>query len=388
MTLKQRVNAFMGKEKRHSVGFYEWFMNDPQYCIEGYRRLSEVPEVMTCINAIASLVSSMTIHLMKNTEKGDIREINNLSKKIDIHPYKNMIRQNWVEWIVKTMLIEGNAFVYPIMKDDYIEDLMPVPNKKIILEHQGIDYKIRMGDRVYSNDDFLHFAYNVDPDDPQIGKGLRVELKDILKTLKGASDIRTGFMQSDFRPSVIIYVNGITDEIKDEEGRENIRRKIGAKLKPGEPFIVEDELARIEQVKPLTLNDLAIADGLELDKRQVAALFGVPSYYMGLGEFDKDEHNNFVKTTIRRIAGIICQTLTRGLILSPDRYFKMNPRSLLSFSIEEISKMGKELGSIGFIVGNEIRDDLGLAPLAGLDRPIVLENYIPVDKIGDQSKLE
>lgn len=390
MTIKERLNGFLGKptEKRssRSVAYIHDFFTDPQYC-QGYTRLTSVPEVMTCVNVIASMVSNMTIHLMKNTPNGDIRIVDGLSRKVDIDPYMNMTRKQWVEWIVKSMLIHGNAYVYPKYKDDLIDELMLIPNDKIRMVTNDKGYHFLLGEKKIFPDEILHFTYNVDPDNPFVGRGLTIELRDLMSTLKSASNIRKGFMTDEFKPSVIVYVNGMTDDMQTAEGRESVKNKIGAKIKAGEPFIIEDEIARVEQVKPLTLNDLAISDGVEMDKRQTSALFGVPPYYMGLDSFNADEHNNFVKTTIRNISETIAQVLTKGLILSPDRYFRLNPRSLMSYSVQEIANLGATLGSIGFIVGNEIRDDLGLPPLEGLSSPIVLENYIPVEKIGDQKKL-
>lgn len=392
MRARDKIKSFFfgGKPQQRSttIGLAEWFLNDPQYCAPGYRRLSHVPEVMACVNTIAGMVSNMTIHLMRNTSKGDVRIHDGLSRKIDIDPYKGMPRKQWVEWIVKTMLIHGNAFVHPSYRDDLIEDLNLVDPSRVQIQTQGFDYKVKIGDTYVNTDSLLHFVYNVDIDNPFEGRGLTVELRDVMRTLKSATETRIGFMTSDFRPSVIISVDALVDEFSTDEGKEEIKEKIGARIKPGEPFIVPAGMVSIDQIKPLSLRDIAISEGMEMDKRLVAALFGVPAYYMGIGDFDADEHNNFVKTTIRNISETITQVLTKGLILSPDRYFRMNPRSLLAFSIEELTTLGRELGAIGFIVGNEIRDDLGLPPLDGLDEPIVLENYIPVAKIGDQKKLE
>ena len=136
------------------------------------------------------------------------------------------------------------------------------------------------------------------------------------------------------------------------------------------------------------MQDLAVRDSLELDKRAVAAIFGIPAFLVGIGEFKLDEYQHFVTTRLMAVAKIIEQTMTRGLLWSPDLYLSFNPRSLYNYSLSELVNVGTALIDHMAMRRNELRDWLGLPPDAEMDELLALENYIPADRLGDQEKLK
>lgn len=388
----------MGKKKDKKTTRAEpmnqsWFCTMDAYetlCGKGYTKLSHNPEIMAAVNKIADLVSGMTIHLVQNTEKGDVRVKNELSRKLDIMPNKFMTRKTFISVIVRTLLLEGdgNAVVIPTYSDGYLQDLVPVaPGSVSFMADGSWGYKLLINGSPTDPEDVLHFAINPDTDQAWKGTGYRIQLKEVAKTLQQASETKKGFMESKWHPSLIVKVDSTADELASQEGRKKLSKQYLETSSAGEPWMIPADLMDIKEVRPLSLNDIALPDSVKLDKRTVAAILDVPPFIVGEGSFDREEWNNFIATRIKGISDVLMQTFTRSLLLSPNWYFRHNIRSLYSYDLEKLSKVGDDNYTRGIMTGNEVRDWIGLDPMEGLENLVILENYIPAGMIADQKKL-
>ena len=186
---------------------------------------------------------------------------------------------------------------------------------------------------------------------------------------------------------MVVKVDGLTDEFSSKEGRRKLLSQYIESSEAGEPWMIPAEQFEVQEIRPLSLNDIALADSVKLDKKTIAAILDVPSFIVGEGDFDEGQWNNFINTRIRTICNVIEQENTKKLLISPDWYFRLNIRSLYSYDIEKLSKVGDDNYVRGIMSGNEVRDWIGLSPREGLDELVILENYIPLGMIGDQKKL-
>ena len=398
MSRKRRNNPKLNKrdlsdiEKENKVAAFVLADLFDDCCASGYTRLSDNPEIQTACLRIAELIGSMTIYLMENGPDGDRRIINELSRKIDIEPNRNMTRSHWMTVNVMNMLLhgKGNGICVPHTHEGNLESLEPIAAKRVTFQPVGNsyrDYRVLIDGIPKDPNNLLHFVYNPDETYLWMGKGVTVTLKDIANNLKQAQKTENAFMSSEWKPSIIVKVDGLVDEFSTPAGRQKLLDSYVKPSTTGEPWLIPADQFEVEQVRPLTLADLAIKDTVELDKKTVAAVIGVPAFLLGVGTFNREEWNSFIQTKVKAIALNIQQELTRCLIISPKWYIYLNYWSLMDYDLKAVSDILLAGSDRGFVCGDEWRDRMHLPP-AGLKEFKILENYIPYDKSGDQEKLK
>lgn len=389
------MNIFSKFKKREkpTTPIALWLNDNEDFCVSGYTSLDKNPEIMTACRRIAELIGSMTIHLMSNTQRGDVRIVNELSRTIDITPISTMTRSHWMEAIVMNMLLygEGNSVVWPHTWDGLLRSLEPIAASRISFlpmpENPYRYYRILIDGQAHDPESMLHFVHNPDKYYLWKGRGITVSLREVADSLKQAEATKKGFMKSKWKPSLIVKVDAMTEEFSGVEGRKKLREDYLETGEAGAPWIIPAQQFDVQEVRPLSLSDLAIADTVTLDKRTVASICGVPPFVLGVGEYDQKAWNSFIQNTVRPICTNIAQELTRKLIINPKWYLKFNVRSLMDWDLTQLYQVYGGLTDRGIVTGNETRDILGMSPLDGLDELTVLENFIPMDMIGNQSKL-
>lgn len=375
------------RQEREKVGVSFISLESPGVLAShGYHLLSEAPEVASAAWVIADLISSMPIHLMENKENGDVRIHDALARKIDVEPWSLGTRRTWMHWIVETELTEGEAVVIPQTSGLQISDLIPAPDATVSRAQGSASYQIRYNNQTFDADDVLHFRLRPDPQRPWKGLGPQIQLRQVVDSIIQTSETKTAYMSSEYKPPVVVAVNS-DSPLSDEKERTKFINKYLKRTDKTAPLIIPADLMNISQIKPLSLTDLAIKDGVELDKKTVAAVFGIPGFLLGIGSFNKDEYNAFISRTILPICRGIEQELTKKLLFSENRYFRFNARALYSYSLPELASIAKDWRGAGLMTGNEARNWVDLSPRAGLDDLVMLENYVPADRLGDQKKL-
>ena len=357
----------------------------------GYHRLLDAPEVAACVDRICAIVSSATIHLMENGKKGDRRVKDELSRFMDTTPWGPMgTRATWMSWVVATMLTvgDGNAFVLPHVRrvngQFIITGLEPMPGAAAIRDEDTV-YKVIWKGSTFDPDEVVHFRLFADLDEPWRGRGYRVQAGKIAASLKQTGELKDSLSSPKYKPPMLVAVNSDAD-LSDPKKRDEFVENYLEHSEAGKPWVFSADLLNVSQQKPLTLADLAIKDTVELDKRTVASIFGVPPFLLGLGSYNEAEYNGFIRTVVNHICKVIEQTLTWSILISPSRYFRFNRRHLYAYDMKALIEMDLAMSDRGYLNGDEVREDSYRDP-AGLTEFKVLENYIPYDMSGKQQKL-
>ena len=377
------------KQKRDSTTQIGLILDGGDICCPGYTSLDRNPEVMTACRKIASLIGSATIYLMSNTEQGDVRIVNELSRAIDIEPMPNMTRSTWMEAIIMNLLLygRGNSIVVPHTHNGLLQSLEPISASRVSFQPEGYrEYKVLIDGKERSPQSVMHFVHNPDPVYMWKGRGTHVSLRDIADNLKQATHTEKAFMASEYKPSIIVKVDALTDEFSSPAGRQKLIESYVKPASLGEPWLIPAEQFAVEQVKPLTLADLAIADTVQINKRAIASIMGVPPFVLGVGDYNKDEWNAFIQGTIMTLAKSIAAEMTKKLIVSPSWYLTFNVWSLLDYDLRTVSDVLLSGADRGYVNGDEWRDRMHMSP-AGLTEYKILENYIPYADSGNQKKL-
>lgn len=364
----------------------EWF----EGCrTAGYVTLDRCPEIVAGVRKIAELLASATIHLMENSAQGDRRIINELSRKIDIDPMPTMTRPQWMEAIVMNLLLYGggNSIVVPHTWEGILQSLEPIAAERVAFEAISYrDYRVQIDGKNRDPESVLHFVWNPDKTYLWKGCGIKVSVMEVANNLKQARATETAFMSSEYKPSLVVRVDALMDELATPEGRQKLVEEYVKPARPGQPWVIPAEQFDIQQIKPLSLSDLAINDSVEIDKRTVASLLGVPAFVLGVGAYNREEWNTFVQTKIMYLAKLIAAEMTRKLILNPKWYLTLNVWSLMDYDLAQMSNVLLAGADRGFVNGDEWRERLHMSP-AGLTEYKILENYIPMDMSGNQKKL-
>lgn len=337
-------------------------------------------EFERAIETIGSLLGSLTLQVWQTKAGGAKERLRNAkSYWLDIEPMPGMTRLEWTKKVVRTMYEKGVCFVsvesfggneqLKILEDFFVQSDGTVKSYKT--------------NEVYKLEELLRFSVGTRP--------AAEALKQTNENLRMAAALKARFLKNSFMPSLVVKVDVDMSALTQENDQrlKNLQKVISRAVETGQPMIFEQGFVEIQELKGRTYEELGLNLALKDEQMKVAAFFGVPAFLVGAGNFNREEYNLFIKTTFMTIVRMFEQQLSR-VFASDEIYVKYNTERLLSIDLREQMIFVSDCLGQGIITPNEARQKLGLTPSdsKGMDEFRILENYVPVAKLGDQAKLK
>ena len=341
--------------------------------------------VLICIDRIASQCAKLKGRCIKRSEDGIITERNkNLSFLLKSKPNEYMTPYQFIYKVVSLLLLNDNAFVYPLYDKETLElkalyPLNPSMVEPFILPKENVIHLRRF----YTSNDIFG------------GSGSKSSHEALLKTLGINDALLQGVEKavfSSFQIKGILKLNGLLKEEDRNKAVEAFNRALEGSSKNKSSIVPMD--LKSEYV-PISLDPkLVDKDTLNFIQSKILDYFGV-SLTVFSNSYNENEFNAFYETTIEPLAIQLSETFSLGLLT--DNELK-NGTEIIFYSerlqyaswTTKVSAIEK-LMSLGLMSINECRGLLGLEPIEGGNKRLQSLNFVDSDKankyqIGEEEK--
>ena len=345
--------------------------------------------VLICIDRIASQCAKLKGRCIKRSEDGIIMERNkNLSFLLKSKPNEYMTPYQFIYKVVSLLLLNDNAFVYPLYDRETLELKALYPLNPIIVEPivdksetYYLKFYFESGESfILPKENVIHLRRFYTGNDIFGGSGSKSSHEALLKTLGINDALLQGVEKavfSSFQIKGILKLNGLLKEEDRNKAVEAFNRAL-----EGSPISLDPKLVD--------------KDTLNFIQSKILDYFGV-SLPVFSNSYNENEFNAFYETTIEPLAIQLSEAFSLGLLT--DNELK-NGTEIIFYSerlqyaswTTKVSAIEK-LMSLGLMSINECRGLLGLEPIEGGNKRLQSLNFVDSDKankyqIGEEEKEE
>lgn len=362
--------------------------------------------VLVCIDRIASQCAKLKARCIKKDEDGIATERkSNLSFLLKSKPNDFMTPYQFIYKIVSLLLLNDNAFVYPLYDKDTLDikalyPLNPILVEPIVDESESyyLKFYFENGESyILPKENVIHLRRFYSSSDIFGGNGSSSTHEALLKTL-GINDAllqgveKTVF--SSFQIKGILKLNGLLKEEDKNRAVEAFNRALepsGENKSSIIPMDLKSEYTPIS-VDPKVVDQ----ETLDFVQSKILDYFGV-SKEVFANSYNEEQFNSFYEATIEPLAIQLSEAFSIGLLT--DNELK-NGNEIVFYSERlqyaswqtKVSAIEKLMG-LGLMSINESRALLGLEPIEGGNKRLQSLNYVDSDKankyqIGEEEKEE
>lgn len=362
--------------KRRGIEIFEAVAKLPNATRVTTKNATQISGVYAAVAVISDAVAGLPLNLYSmQGQKRTIANNHPLQALIKYAPNAIHTPYSFMEAIVKSMLIYGNAFIYPVLnrKGDVIS--LDVINPELISIDDSTDsvfYIYNSGSKnvKLSQDELINIPYF--STDGINGLSPIKACKNSLELAMACDKYANTFFQNAARPAGVIKTQGTlsTEQAKRlSDSWQNTYSGTGA----GRTAVLEGG-ATYENIT-VSNTDAEFSQIRQFQINEVARIFNLPAHKIGdlsRATFSNIEQQeiNFITQTIRPIVNRIESALNRHLIRENERgklYFKFNVNAILRGDTKtrfESYQLGRNMGVYSV---NDIRGLEDLDPIAGGD---------------------
>lgn len=342
---------------------------------------TSVAAVFSCLRILAETVAGLPLHLLERTESGGKRIARELPLYRRLHSQPNNWQTSfeWREQAVMHVGLWGDAFseLVPGASGaiDQIVPLHPSRMKVETLENGRLRYTYREAkgrQTIYTDEQILHLRGP--SDDGVHGISPVEECRDAIALARACEVHGARFFGAGARPGFILSTENQLNADARRELAENWNRKHRGPHNAHETAVLTGGLKPYE-VPYASNTDSQYLELREHQLREIARLFRIPGYLLGLEAGSPQSEIQFVTHTIMPWLRRFESAFLRDLIVEDEKYLaEFDVRGLLRGDAASRSAYYRAMWDIGVVSTNDIRASENLDPVDGGD-----ERYRPLN---------
>lgn len=342
--------------------------------------------------AVYAIVSEMKkLDMVHTRQKGnDVTSVDGNIQNVLNNPNPLMTSSDYIEKITWNLLLNYNAFIYPLWQGNKLIGLYPLQPSKVEFQMNSAtgEYAVAFqfpngyeGVIPYAN--IIHLRYHYGINDYMGGDMYgNPDYKAILETLKLNDSLTKGLAKS---LNIQTAVNGVV-KIKTMMNNEDQMQKIKEfekKLQDNTSGLLPIDIA--SEYMPLN-KQVQLLDNtvLEFLDRKILRNWGVSIPIIN-GDYTKEQYEAFYQKSIEPLVKMFTEAHTKGIFSNKASFSFGNkisfyPKDLIFMNTTQKLEMIRLLGDSGGMYENEKRTAFGLKPLPELAGVRMMSlNYVNVN---------
>jgi HK97 family phage portal protein len=342
---------------------------------------TSVAAVFSCLRILAETVAGLPLHLLERTPGGGKRLARELPLYRKLHSQPNAWQTSfeWREQMVMHVGLWGDAESELVPGQsgaiDQIVPLHPSRMKTETLENGRLRYTYREAkgkQTIYTDEQILHVRGP--SDDGVHGISVVEECRDAIALARACEIHGARFFGAGARPGFILSTDNQLNADARRELAENWNRKHRGSYNAHETAVLTGGLKPYE-VPYASNTDSQYLELREYQLREIARLFRIPGYLLGIEPGTPQAEIQFVTHTIMPWLRRLESAFMRDLIVDDERYLvEFDVRGLLRGDAASRSAYYRAMWDIGVVSTNDIRASENLDPVEGGD-----ERYRPLN---------